>query len=97
MDYIFHPSAKQELNKAVDYYEDCQKGLGKEFLEEVYSTIQRIIEFPNAWMQFSDNAYRCLTNRFPFGIIYQIVDDKTIRIVAIMHLHKNPDYWKERE
>ena len=39
MKYIFHPDAKFELNAAVDFYEDCKKGLGLEFLEEFYSTI----------------------------------------------------------
>lgn len=45
MNYIFHPDAKKELVHAISYYEDCQEGLGSEFLEEVYSTIQRIITF----------------------------------------------------
>ena len=38
---------------------------------------------------------RCLTNRFPFGVIYQIIE-KQIVVIAVMHLHKKPDYWKKR-
>ena len=38
---------------------------------------------------------RCLTNRFPFGIIYTIIEQDII-IVAVMHLNKQPDYWKKR-
>jgi hypothetical protein len=30
-----------------------------------------------------------------FGIIYQIVE-KQIVVIAVMHLHKKPDYWKKR-
>ncbi len=48
MKYYFHPSAKIEINEAVNYYEECQAGLGTEFVEEVYSTIQRIIQLPEA-------------------------------------------------
>lgn len=43
MKYTFHPIARFELNQTVDFYEGHQAKLGLEFLEEVYSTIQRII------------------------------------------------------
>lgn len=66
MKYSFHPSAKIELQKAINYYEECQPGLGLEFAREVYSTIQRIIHFPEAWSKLSKNTRRCLTNRFPY-------------------------------
>ena len=39
MKYSFHPSAKVEFNEAIDYYDDCQDGLGKEFAKEIFSTI----------------------------------------------------------
>lgn len=97
MNYIFHPDAKKEFVQAIDYYEDCQAGRGIEFLEEVYSTIQRILSFPEAWTPLSVNSRRCLTTRFPYGIIYQILDKNTIRIIAVMQLNQKPDYWQERK
>jgi toxin ParE1/3/4 len=96
MNYIFHPYAKKELAQAIVFYEDCQEGLGTEFLEEVYSTIQRILAFPKAWSTLSEYSRRCLTNRFPYGIIYQIINDNSIRILSVMQLNKKPDYWGKR-
>jgi len=49
MIYSFHPVAEVELNNAIDYYEECKQNLGLEFANEVYKTIQRILNFPNAW------------------------------------------------
>ena len=95
MNFSFHPLARSELNDAVDYYEECQKNLGIEFLEEVYATIQRILRFPKAWSQISYNTRRCLLNRFPYGMIYQIKETE-IRIIAVMQLNRKPEYWKER-
>ena len=95
MKYSFHPAAKTELIEAIDYYEDCQPGLGLEFAKEIYSTIHRIIQYPKAWSLLSKNTRRCLTNRFPYGIIYQILD-KEILIVAVMQLNRKPSYWKKR-
>ncbi len=97
MNYIFHPSAKKELTKAIIYYKECQKGLGTEFLEEIYSTIQRITTFPKAWPMLSINSRRCLTNRFPYGVIYEIKSNISIRIIAIMQLNQKPNYWMKRK
>ena len=96
MKYSFHPSAKRELLEAINYYEECQSGLGLEFAREIYSAIQRIIHFPEAWSKLSENTRRCLTNRFPYGVIYQISKEEII-IIAIMQLNREPDYWKKRK
>ena len=96
MRYSFHPEAEVELNDAVDYYEKQQENLGLEFAEEVYDTIQRILAFPNAWQLLEDNIRRCMTRRFPFGVIYYERAD-TIVILAVMQLNRKPGYWQKRK
>jgi len=95
MRFYFHPEANEEFGGAVDFYEKSQAGLGLEFAEEVYATIARIIQYPDAWSVLSKNSRRCLVNRFPYGLIYQI-KSHTLRIIAVAHLHRRPGYWKER-
>ena len=96
MKYSFHPDAELELNDSVDYYEECKTNLGSEFAYEVQKTIQRILEFPTAWQKIDGEIRRCLTNRFPFGVIYY-KRNKEIVILAIMQLQRKPNYWKERQ
>ena len=96
MKFILHPEAKIELTYHADYYEDKQKGLGAEFIEEVYATIQRVIEYPHAWQKISKNVRRCLTSRFPFGVIYTIEPER-ILILSVMFLNREPYYWKKRQ
>jgi plasmid stabilization system protein ParE len=93
--FKFHPAARQELDDSVSYYDSVQDGLGLEFLEEVYATIQRIIDFPSAWTKLSPNTRRCLTNRFPYGVIYQ-ERSEYIFVIAVTHLNRKPGYWKKR-
>lgn len=95
MMFQFHPVANVELDLAVEYYEGCQSGLGLEFAEEVYATIARIIEYPEVWSPMSSNTRRCLTNRFPYGIIYRMKNNN-LHIIAVANLHRRLDYWKER-
>lgn len=95
MTYYFHPLAEQELDKAVRYYEDCCPGLGLEFAEEIYATISRIIAYPKAWTKLSKHTRRCLVNRFPFGIIFQVKSSE-LRVIAVANLNQKPGYWKRR-
>ncbi|MCX6579079.1 MAG: type II toxin-antitoxin system RelE/ParE family toxin [Candidatus Aminicenantes bacterium] len=95
MNYFFHPEAKKELLEAINYYNECGSGLGYIFLEEVEATIDRVIKFPGTWSKLSKNTRQCLTRRFPYGIIYQ-EKDEGILIIAVMHLHREPGYWKKR-
>jgi len=96
MKVFFHPEAKEEFFEAINYYEQCQEGLGLEFAREIYATIQRIIHFPQAWSKMSENTRRCLVNRFPYGVIYSLTKKKII-ILAVMQLNREPDYWKKRK
>ncbi len=95
MTYSFHPEAEEELARAVDYYETYSPGLGMEFADEIYATIQRIIRFPEAWSPFYRGTRRCLARRFPFGVIYH-VDGDTIIVAAVMQLNRRPNDWITR-
>jgi hypothetical protein len=96
LNYSFHPAAETELNQAVDYYDECQRGLGLEFLKEIYRTVQSILAFPDAWAPLSPSTKRSLAKRFPYGVIYQVARDD-IFIIAVMNLSREPNYWKDRE
>ncbi len=85
MNVLFHPDAETELNTAIDYYEDIEKGLGYDFSLEVFSALERIIAFPKAWTSIEDGVRRSLVRRFPYGILYAEEKDK-IYVVAVMHL-----------
>ena len=95
MNYSFHEAAEKEFFAAIEYYEECQTGLGLKFSQEVYAAIKRICTHPYAWAKIDSKTRRCITRRFPYGIIYRIVEDN-IGIMAIMHLHRKPDYWQYR-
>lgn len=56
MKFYFHPQAEEEFDEAVRYYEECHPGLGLEFVEEVFATVSRILEYPDAWSRMSKNT-----------------------------------------
>lgn len=95
MEIRFLEIAQIELDEAVEYYNSESSGLGDSFLLEALNSIERIRRFPNAWHPFSSITRRCQLRRFPYGIIYQILNTE-ILIVAVANLHRKPDYWQDR-
>jgi hypothetical protein len=91
----FLAPAKAEFLDAISYYNMQSEGLGYEFAAEVKKTIERIIQYPEAWAKLSKRTRRCRTNRFPYGVIYQIREE-VLLIVAVMHMGREPHGWKSR-
>lgn len=95
MEIDFLPPAKSELTEAISYYNAQSEGLGYEFAAEVKRTLERIVQYPDAWSKLSNRTRRCRTNRFPYGVIYR-VRKEILLIVAVMHLSREPETWKSR-
>ena len=95
MNYFFHPEAEAEFIAAIDYYEEKQSGLGYDFAREVYAGVKSIIEHPQTWPILDGEIRRRLIGRFPYGILYSDEGQK-IFILAVMHLRREPNYWKKR-
>jgi len=91
----FLEPAQIEFEKAINFYNQRRPNLGDEFAAEVLNTINRILNHPEAWTKLSKRTRRCQTNRFPYGVIYQIRGDR-ILIVAVAHLRRKPMYWRDR-
>jgi plasmid stabilization system protein ParE len=87
--------AQRDLEASADYYNAESPGLGYEFAAEVYRTIDRIVENPDSWHPLSMRTRRCLTHRFPYAVIYQ-KRNTWILVIAVMHLKRHPDFWRER-
>ncbi len=91
----FHRDAELEMIDTAAWYESQNEGLGKHFLASVQDSIQRIQITPQLFPLVEGDVRRCLTNTFPFSVLFRIQIDSCI-IVAIMHHRREPDYWKSR-
>ncbi|MBT8125344.1 MAG: type II toxin-antitoxin system RelE/ParE family toxin [Gammaproteobacteria bacterium] len=96
MKVSFLEPAELELDDAFHYYQSTLEGLGYELINEIEHSIDRIKKFPKAYQEIGKYSRRCLVHRFPYGLIYQFKGNE-ILIVAVSHLHRNPEYWLSRE
>lgn len=95
MRYEFHPEARIEYLEAVAYYESRQAKLGARFTIDVERTIGLIVEAPARWRKVDGDVRRCLTRKFPYGVLYSIEPDHVL-VLAVMHHSRKPGYWRSR-
>lgn len=97
MKLSFLPYAEAELDEAIVYLESEQAELGERFRREIIKSLNRIIDYPEAYALLRSRLRRCLLKGFPYGIIYQYKPKQDeILVIAIAHLHRKPDYWISR-
>ncbi len=92
MKYFFHPAALQEYSESVKYYSEISPSLASAFVAQIENGINQILLYPQAWQPIEEDVRRCLIKRFP----YTIEDNNSVIIQAVMHLSRNPGYWKAR-
>ena len=91
----FHPEALAEYEYAARHYEAQQAGLSGRFIEAVKSALDGIASTPQRWPVLEQDIRRRLTRVFPYAILYSAEADY-ILIIAVMHCHQEPGYWRTR-
>ncbi len=68
---IFHPDIEFEVKASYEWYQNQADGLGEDYLTELESAYQAIIELPDTWPKFQIGFRRFLLSKFPFSVIYK--------------------------
>jgi toxin ParE1/3/4 len=93
---IFHPLAEQELLDAVSYYEEQETGLGLEYLGEVEHAVNFLMRYPEAGSKVRGSIRRLTLPKFPYSLLYRLVEEQ-IRVLAVAHHKRKPQYWVDRQ
>jgi len=93
--HAIHPEADAEFAAAVRYYADIDPQLGIRFYREIERLIRAVCEQPDRFFRFSPPARRALSREFPYSVVYLVQPDR-VWIVAVMHMKRQPGYWRER-
>ena len=85
----------EEVSESANYYEEEVEGLGKAFLGKVQDAVEEVKSNPLMYRITQSDYRRHLLNRFPFAVIYGIENHK-VYVLAVMHLKRKPNYWRDR-
>jgi len=91
----FLSQAEAELAEAADWYEARGAGLGAEFLRALDATIASVQRNPLGYQLIFKNVRRALLRRFPYSVIYSVLDGE-ILVIACIHGKRDPKRWQER-
>ena len=94
---VFHPAARRELEESIDYYNAERRGLGREFREEVQHVLALLTRFPRLGQPVRGSLWRMMLSGFPYLIYYRHLESDDLRILAVAHNRRRPEYWVGRQ
>ena len=86
---LIQDEAWLDIQKACEWYDEQKAGLGIELLDEIEQCYRNILENPERYPYINQIFRRIRTERFPYLIVYKIVDEKII-IMRIRHIKQKP-------
>ena len=92
----FRPEVAQDVAAAADWYEARQAGLGARFVEEIIEVWDALAENPtlNCRRHPSRNIRWRYPNRFPYRVVYEVVEQgQTVIVAAVLHAARQ---WRRR-
>jgi toxin ParE1/3/4 len=92
---VAEPRAELDIAAAYQWYEREGAGLGLEFLQELSSAYDRIVEDPLKYRDLESGIRRALLRRFPYAV-YFAVESNVVVILAVLHVSRNPAEWQRR-
>lgn len=95
----FRPEVERDVAEAAIWYESRQPGLGVEFIEEAIRTWDALSENPmlNCRRHPTKNIRWRLSDRFPYRVIYELLEaDRTVIIAAVIHAARRDREWRRR-
>jgi toxin ParE1/3/4 len=90
-----HSEAQREIADAFDRYFAANREVAARFLDEIESSIKKVVADPSLYPIFGKKARRRVLARFPYSVIFQDKGD-VILVVAVAHAKRRPGYWAKR-
>jgi len=93
---ILDPRAMQDVQQAIDYYDELEPGLGKEFENTLNEYLVKLKQ--NPFFQIRYNNIHCLPlKKYPYMIHFTIVEkNQKVIVHAVFNTAQNPKIWKDR-
>lgn len=97
MKLVILPAALLELQAAADYYSvHANINLARAFVDEFERVVNLITSSPQIGSIFRGNRRRYFLRKFPYSVIYQVTFGE-LRVLALAHQRRRPNYWAKRK
>ena len=92
----FHPLARSDISRIMEYYEDAGgPELADEFYSELWTFFRKAANSPDSYAIRARNIRRVNLDKFPFHFLYRIVNGR-VRILVVRHHSRRPSLGLRR-
>ena len=70
--------------------------MGEDFRAELARVVTLVAEGPEAGSPLAAGRRRWLMKRFPYAVVYRVVPDGAVRVLAVAHHRRRAGYWHAR-
>ena len=91
----FRPQARAEIREARGWYEAQVPGLGRAFIAELDATLALLTLHPQMYVVVTEdgNVRRALLHRFPYSLVYEVMNADEIVVLACRHVRQDEINW----
>ncbi|MBY0230927.1 MAG: type II toxin-antitoxin system RelE/ParE family toxin [Gemmataceae bacterium] len=93
---VLHPLAQREAEEATGWYLDRSVAAGERFAAALQRLLDGIAENPERHGWYDDDHREAVMIRYPYHVLYRILDNGNAHVIAIAHASRRPDYWRDR-
>ena len=96
---VARPQAEDDVIEAADWYDTQSAGLGDEFIDEILTIFDDLETNPLLYCRRhpTKNIRWRYPKRFPYRVIYEVIDKKQLVIVAaVIHAARHDRVWQRR-
>lgn len=84
--------ARNELRAAAQWYREQSPYAAEKLEGTLRAALADVCEAPRRWPVWRATAYRrYVVPRFPYSIVYRLLDDDRVLVVALLHHSRDPD------
>ena len=88
-------AAEVDYTESLKWYADRSVEIANDFDTEFARAISQIASGPERFPSCDARHRYYLLRRFPFRIIYRVVDADIV-VIAVAHNSRSPEYWAKR-
>jgi len=93
--FRLHPAAEREAVEAARWIKEDDPYQAALFVEALENAILRARSQHELYRCFDGVFRKVQVGKFSYALVFRVKGGE-IQILAVMHLHREPGYWKER-